>query len=244
MLRTQGLRVVDGATGRALLDGVDFDLAAGRITVLLGESGAGKTLLARSLAGLLPGELRAGGRVLFRGREMGDGDWDAVRGREVFYSPQNAAASLNPVLTVGRQIGEDSGFRPGEPEALLGRLRLADPPRALRAYPHELSGGECQRCLLALALARGAGVLLLDEPFSEIDAGAHDDLAAVLREEQRRRGLTVLLVSHHLGFVGRVADRLCVLARGRVAACGAPAEVLASPRHPYVREIARYMEGR
>jgi ABC-type glutathione transport system ATPase component len=242
MLRTQGLRAADAATGRALLDGIDFDLAAGLITVLLGESGAGKTLLARSLAGLLPEGLRASGRVFFRGRQMDAGAWEGVRGREVFYSPQNAAASLNPVLTVGAQIGEESGLRPGDIEALLGRLRFAEPARALRAYPHQLSGGECQRCLLALALARGAGVLLLDEPFSEIDAGAHDDLAAALRAEQRRGGLTVLLVSHHLGFVARVADRLCILARGRLAACGDPAEVLASGRHPYVREIARYLE--
>lgn len=244
MLRTRGLRVADAATGRTLLDDVDFDLAAGRITVLLGESGAGKTLLARSLAGLLPAGLRAGGRIYYRGREMDGGAWEGVRGREVFYSPQNAAASLNPVLTVGVQVGEESGLRPGEIEALLGRLQLADPARARRSYPHELSGGECQRCLLALALARGAGVLLLDEPFSEIDAGAHDDLADALRAEQRRGGLTVLLVSHHLGFVGRVADRLCVLARGRVAASGDPADVLASGRHPYVREIARYLEER
>lgn len=244
MLQTRGLRVIDAATGRALLDGVDFDLAAGRITVLLGESGAGKTLLARSLAGLLPAGLRARGRICYRGREMDDDAWEGVRGREVFYSPQNAAASLNPVLTVGAQAREESGLRRGGIEALLGRLRLADPARALRSYPHELSGGECQRCLLALALARGAGVLLLDEPFSEIDADAHDDLADFLRAEQRRSGLTVLLVSHHLGFVGRVADRLCVLAGGRVAACGDPAEVLASGRHPYVREIARYLEAR
>lgn len=242
MLRARGLRVADGASGRPLLDGVDFDLPAGRITVLLGESGAGKTLLARSLAGLVPAGLRSGGRVFFRGREMDDGAWEGVRGRKVFYAPQNAAASLNPVLTVGRQAGEESGLRPNDIEALLARLRLDDPARALRSYPHELSGGECQRCLLALALARGAGVLLLDEPFSEIDAGARDGLAAVLRAEQRRGGLTVLLVSHHLGFVARVADRLCVLAGGRVAACGSPAEVLASPRHPYVREIARYLE--
>jgi ABC-type glutathione transport system ATPase component len=242
MLRTRGLRAADAATGRALLDGVDFDLAAGRITVLLGESGAGKTLLARSLAGLLPEGLRAAGRVFYRGREMDAGAWEGVRGREVFYSPQNAAASLNPVLTVGAQIGEGSGLRPGAIETLLGRLRVADPARARRAYPHQLSGGECQRCLLALALARGAAVLLLDEPFSEIDAGAHDDLVAALRAEQRRCGLTVLLVSHHLGLVGGVADRLCVLACGRVAACGDPAEVLASARHPYVRAIARYLE--
>ncbi|HOW44167.1 MAG TPA: ATP-binding cassette domain-containing protein [Candidatus Aminicenantes bacterium] len=243
MLRTRGLRVVDAATGRALLEGVDFDLVAGRVTVLLGASGSGKTLLARSLAGLLPGELRAGGRVFYRGREMDEDAWQGVRGREVFYAPQNAAASLNPVLAVGGQLAEESDLGPGDLEALLGRLRLADPARALRAYPHELSGGECQRCLLALALSRRASVLLLDEPFSEIDAGAHDDLAAVLRAEQRRRGLTVLLVSHQLGLLGGLADRLCVLARGRVAACGDPAEVLASGRHPYVRAIARYLEA-
>lgn len=249
MLRAQNLWIEDQAA-KPLLSAVDMEVPAGKVTMLLGESGAGKTLLARALAGLLPARLRVSrGRVLFKGREMNGHAWDNVRGREVFYAPQNAGASFNPVLTIGRQISE---CRPtaarrtpagtaGELDELLVRLQFPDPGRVLGAYPHELSGGENQRCLLALALISGAGALILDEPTSEIDTVACEEFTAVLRERQRRRPLTVLLVSHHLDFVSRIADGLCVLAGGKVVAAGPPASVLQSPGHPYAREIADYL---
>ncbi len=245
MLRTQGLWVEDRAQGQTLLRGIDFRLAPGRVTVLLGASGAGKTLLARSLCGLLPAALRVRrGAVFFRGQPMGPGDWRNVRGREVFYAPQNAAASFNPVLAMGRQIGECApGWGAGDLQRLLARLGLPDPARVLRSYPHELSGGENQRCLLALALACGAGTLLLDEPTAEIDAGAQEDFIALLRQWQRGRGLTVLLVSHQLGFVRRVADVLCVLAAGSLVARAPDAGGLAACGHDDAREIARCLEG-
>jgi ABC-type glutathione transport system ATPase component len=244
MLRAEGLWVEKTADGSlALLRGIDMEIPAGQVTALLGESGAGKTLLARALAGLLPAELRVGrGRILFRGRPLDTPrDWAGVRGREIFYAPQNAAASFNPVQTIGRQIREISRMGGDELEELLARLQFADPRRILRAYPFTLSGGENQRCLLALALACGAGVLLLDEPTSEIDDAAHDEFVKVLSDCQRRRALTVLLISHHLGFIGRVADRLCILSGGAIVAAGAPADILASPGHPYAREIAAYI---
>jgi peptide/nickel transport system ATP-binding protein len=244
MLRTQDLWVEDHEA-KPLLCAVDMEVPAGKVTLLLGESGAGKTLLARALAGLLPSRLRLSrGRILFNGREMNGRAWSGVRGREVFYAPQNAAASFNPVLTIGRQINECRPFAAaaaGELDELLVRLQFPEPARVLGAYPHELSGGENQRCLLALALVSGAGVLILDEPTSEIDAVAHDEFVAVLREHQHRRHLTILLVSHHLGFVEKIADGLCILADGRIVAAGPPACVLGSPVHPYVREIADYL---
>ena len=249
MLRAQDLWVEDQAA-KPLLSAVDMEIPAGKVTMLLGASGAGKTLLARALTGLLPAGLRMSrGRVLFNGREMNGRAWEGVRGREVFYAPQNAAASFNPVLTIGRQISECRPFAAGRSHAgydgglddLLARLQFFDPARVLGAYPHELSGGENQRCLLALALLSGAGVLVLDEPTSEIDAVAHDEFVAVLREQQRLRSLTLLLVSHHLGFVDRIADALCILADGKVVAAGPAACVLGSPGHPYVREIADYL---
>ena len=246
MLRAEGLWV-ETAAGRhlPLLRGIDLHVPAGRVTVLLGASGAGKTLLARALSGLLPPEVRVGrGRVLLRNREMAcPADWAGIRGRAVFYAPQNAAASFNPVLTIGRQIRECSRIGSGELEGLLARLQFADPGRVLRSYPFALSGGENQRCLLALALACGAGTLILDEPTSEIDAAAHDEFVSGLLDHQRRRGLTVLLISHHLAFVGRIADRLGILCDGKMVAAGEPLGVLASPVHPYAREIAAYMQA-
>ncbi|MCU0237030.1 MAG: ATP-binding cassette domain-containing protein [Acidobacteria bacterium] len=246
MLRAEGLWLEKTAAPPVpLLRGVDLEVPAGRVTVLLGASGAGKTLLARALCGLLPPGVRIQrGRVLFQGREMASQKaWTGIRGREVFYAPQNAAASFNPVLTIGRQIRECSRLGGGELEELLARLQFADPGRVLRSYPFALSGGENQRCLLALALACGAGTLILDEPTSEIDAAAHDEFVHVLLEQQRRRGLSVLLISHHLGFVGRIADRLGILCGGEMVAAGEPLGVLASPVHPYAREIAAYMQA-
>jgi len=247
MLRAQDLWVEKTVGGPLpLLRGIDMEIPAGRVTVLLGESGAGKTVLARALSGLLPAELRVSrGRVLFHGRPLAAArDWADVRGREIFYAPQNAAASFNPVLTIGRQIRESSSIGNDELEELLARLQFAEPGRVLRAYPFALSGGENQRCLLALALACGAGVLILDEPTSEIDAGAHDEFVKVLLECQRRRSLTILLISHHLGFIGKVADQLCILSGGEVVAAGEPQDVLASCGHPYAREIAAYLEAK
>ena len=245
MLRAEDLWVERTAKNGPLpvLRGIGLEIPAGQVTVLLGESGAGKTVLARALSGLLPDGMRIrSGRVRFHGRALDTpGSWETLRGREIFYSPQNAAACFNPVLTIGRQIRECGRCGGAELEELLARLGFADPRRILRAYPGALSGGENQRCLLALALACGAGVLILDEPTSEIDEAGHDGMIRVLLEYQRARSLTVLLISHHLGFVRSVARNLCVMSRGEMVACGSPQSVLASPGHDYVREIASYL---
>lgn len=246
MLRTKDLwveKVSAAGESSPLLRGIDLEVPEGQVTVLLGESGAGKTLLARALSGLLPEGLRIGrGRVFFHGRPLATpGSWDGIRGRRLFYAPQNAAASFNPVLAIGRQIRECSRMGDVELEELLARLQFADPRRVLRSHPFALSGGENQRCLLALALACGAEVLILDEPTSEIDEGAHDDVVRVLLACQRSRSLTVLLISHHLGFIRSIAQNLCVMSHGEIVARGTPGAVLASPGHAYTREIAAYL---
>lgn len=245
MLRSEGLWLEKTAGPPSpLLRGVDVQVPAGCVTVLLGASGAGKTLLARALCGLLPPGVRIqSGRVLFQGREMASpAAWTGVRGPEVFYAPQNAAASFNPVLTIGRQIRESSCLGNGELEELLACLQFTEPGRIMRSYPFALSGGENQRCLLALALACGAGVLILDEPTAEIDAAAHQEFVGVLLEHQRRRGLTVLLITHHLGFIDSAADKLCVLCNGEMVAAGDAPGALAASGHPYAREIAACMK--
>jgi ABC-type glutathione transport system ATPase component len=226
-----------------VLRGINLEVPSGQVTVMLGESGAGKTLLARALSGLLPEGMRVrSGRVLLRGRPLDSPrSWDDVRGRTIFYAPQNAAACFNPVLTIGRQIRECCRSSGGELEELLTRLQFADPRRVLRSYPFALSGGENQRCLLALALTCGAEVLILDEPTSEIDASAHDEFVQVLLDCQRARSLTVLLITHHLGFIQSITQNLCVMSRGELVATGTPSNVLTSPGHAYTREIAAYL---
>jgi ABC-type dipeptide/oligopeptide/nickel transport system ATPase component len=124
---------------------------------------------------------------------------------------------------------------------LLACLQFADPQRILRSHAFALSGGENQRCLLALALACCEEVLILDEPTSEIDDAAHDEFIRVLLAYQRARSLTVLLISHHLGFIQDIARNLCVMSRGEMVANGPQRAVLAAPAHAYIREIAAYL---
>jgi peptide/nickel transport system ATP-binding protein len=245
MLRTEDLWVekivADGAL--PVLRGVTMDVPAGQVTVLLGESGAGKTMLARALSGLLPDGFRIrGGGIFYRGRPLRfPRAWDGIRGHKIFYAPQNAAACFNPVLTIGRQIRECSSISAAELEDLLACLQFADPQRILRSHAFALSGGENQRCLLALALACCEEVLILDEPTSEIDDAAHDEFIRVLLAYQRARSLTVLLISHHLGFIQGIAQNLCVMSRGEMVANGPQRTVLAAPAHAYTREIAAYL---
>jgi peptide/nickel transport system ATP-binding protein len=246
-LRTEDLWLerVDGKTRQPVLRGINLDIPAQQVTVLLGESGAGKTLLALALSGLLPEHFLVGRGRIFFGRQAlsAPGSWAGVRGRKIFYAPQNAAACLNPLLTIGRQISECSRSSSREIANLLVRFQFTDPERILRSYPFSLSGGENQRCLLALALASRAEVLILDEPTAEIDAAAQNEFIQVLRDQQRAASLTVLLVTHHLGFVQNIAQNLGVLFRGELVDAGPPEAVLSSPAHSYTREIAAYLRS-
>ena len=247
LLRTEDLWVdwIAGGRRQPVLRGINLEIPCGQVTVLLGESGAGKTILARALIGLLPAGFFIGrGRILFNGRVMSaPGTWAGVRGREIFYAPQNAAASLNPVLTIGRQIRETSRLPETELLPLLALLQFADPERILRSYPFALSGGENQRCLLAMALAARARFLILDEPTAELDAAAQEDFVRVLQEQQRAYSLTLLLISHHLGFIASIAQNLVVMSRGELVDAGVPEAVLRSPVHPYTRDIAAYLRS-
>jgi len=247
LLRAEGLWVEGDCHGRrqTLLRAVDLELMAGRVTALLGASGAGKTILARAFCGLLPdGFCVSRGSITFRGKCLGnDADWAKLRGRKIFYAPQNAAASLNPVLTIGRQIMETSRLNGEQLLELLGALRFAAPRRILASYPFMLSGGESQRCLLAMALAGGAELLILDEPTAELDAAAQVEFIRVLRACRRLYALTVLLISHQLDLMADIAEYLCVMHAGTIVDAGTFAAVLAAPGHAVTREIAAYLES-
>lgn len=248
LLRTADLWVsgTGRGQGRTVLRAVDLELRAGEITALLGASGAGKTMLARACCGLLPqGFFISRGAIAYREDPIsGEAAWAKLRGRRIFYAPQNAAASMNPVLTIGRQIRETS--RLGEKQLLdmMAALQCADARRLLASYPFMLSGGENQRCLLAMALSGGAELLILDEPTAELDAAAQADFITVLQACRRRYGLTVLLISHQLDLLAECAENLCVMCAGTVVDAGTFNAVLAAPRHPYTREVATYLGSR
>lgn len=247
LLQADGLWVEGSRHGRphVVLRAVDFKITAGRVTVLLGESGAGKTMLAKAFCGLLPeGFHVCRGGITYRGKRLtAPASWSGIRGSKIFYAPQNAAASLNPVLTIGRQIAETSRIGKEHMLDVLAGMQFAKPQHILDAYPFMLSGGENQRCLLAMALASGSELLILDEPTAELDPATREDFIELLQACQRRFGLTILLISHQLDLIRDIAADLYVLCAGAIVDSGAFADVMAAPVHPYTREIRSYLGG-
>jgi ABC-type glutathione transport system ATPase component len=245
LLQAEDLWVESRSQGQQqpVLRAINFKIMANQVTVLLGESGAGKTMLARAFSGLLPeGFSVSRGFIAYRGKRLATpASWLEVRGSKIFYSPQNAAASLNPVLTIGRQIREYSRINENQLLEMLAGMEISDPRRILHSYPFMLSGGENQRCLLAMALAGRAELLILDEPTAELDSAAQAELIRVLLTYQRQYSLAVLLISHHLDLIKDIAKNLYIMCDGEIVDSGTPTDVFRSPRHPYTREIGAYL---
>lgn len=251
------LRVVDleaefrTARGRLrAVDGVSFGLRARETLAVVGESGSGKTATALAILRLLPdppGRI-TGGRVLLRGRDIFDLPPERlaeVRGREIAMVFQEPFGALNPVLTVGEQVAEvvrlhGSRDRGAERRLTLEALAQAGVPAAekrLGQYPHELSGGLRQRVVIAIALACGPSVLIADEPTTALDVTVQARLLDLLVYLQRRLGLAVLLITHDLGVVARVADRVAVMYAGRIVEEADVGAFFLRPAHPYSRGL-------
>lgn len=232
-----------------VLRGVDLNLPAGKVTGLVGETGCGKSLTALSIMRLLPREGRVlGGEVLFEGRNLlslPDGEMQHVRGARIAMMFQQPRASLNPVfpissqlthlLRIHRNLGGHEASVMGE--TFLARVGLPDPPRVMRSYPHQLSGGMCQRVMLAMALACGSQVLVADEPTTALDVTVQQQIIELLKELQRDLGLTVLLITHDLGLVAEVCDEVNVMYAGRVVESASVNDLFACPAHPYSRGL-------
>ncbi|MFO0618350.1 MAG: ABC transporter ATP-binding protein [Polyangiaceae bacterium] len=231
------------------LHAISLEIARGSVTAIVGESGSGKSLTAFSILGLLP----AGGRiesgvVMFDGRDLtrlDDPSLSRVRGGEIGMVFQEPMTSLNPVYTVGAQIVEairlhhDLSRSAAKRRAIEWLERVGMPAAARRfdSYPHELSGGMRQRALIAMALAPGPKLLILDEPTTALDRSLEAQIFDVLVELRATSELTVLLVSHDLAVVSEVADRLVVMYAGEVVEDGTLAEVLGTPSHPYTQAL-------
>jgi oligopeptide/dipeptide ABC transporter ATP-binding protein len=251
--------VAGGLEARAVRS-ASFRLDAGEIVGVVGESGSGKTLTALAVLGLVPPPGRiVGGSILFEGRELRDlpeKEYRRVRGARIGLVFQEPMAALNPVLSIGSQIIEairahlPVSRREARQRAveLLAELAVPDPEERLKLYPHELSGGQRQRALLAIALAASPDLLLADEPTTALDVTVQAQVLELLAALRRDRGLGILLVTHDLGVVAEVCDRLLVLYAGQVVEEGPTAEVLARPAHPYTRAllaaVPRAGEGR
>jgi peptide/nickel transport system ATP-binding protein len=234
---------------RKAVDGVSLALSPGEAVAVVGESGCGKTQLARAILGLTPDGGRLGGRVRYGGRDLlpqSDREWGAVRGREIAMVFQEPASALDPVRTVGEHVVEalrlHGAARADARRAAVEALRsvaFPDPERGVDAYPHRLSGGLRQRACLAIALAPGPRVLLADEPTASLDATVALQILDLLDRLRRERGLALLLITHDLGVVARHSERVLVLYAGRVVEEGATDALLARPSHPYTQGLLR-----
>ncbi|HEX4361451.1 MAG TPA: ABC transporter ATP-binding protein [Pseudonocardia sp.] len=252
ILRISGLTVSIGAA--QLLRGVDLELAAGRIQGLAGESGSGKTMTGLAVLGLLPAGARAGGSISYAGRELltlPPRQRNALRGTEIAMVFQDPSTSLHPMLSIGAQLTDhlrhhrrlDRATARGRAEELLSRVRIPDPAHALRRFPHQFSGGQRQRIAIAIALACGPKVLIADEPTTALDVTVQAGVLHLLRELATEMGLAVLLVTHDLGVMSAVADRVAVMRGGEIVEDGDRAQVFTAPAHPYTASLLASLPG-
>ena len=258
LLRVEGLRTVFRlADGReaAAVDDVNFAIARGETLGLVGESGSGKSVTALSIIRLVapPGRIAAG-RIQFEGRDLltlEEEEMRRMRGRRIGFVFQEPMFALDPVYTIGAQIAETMmvhGLAKGAAARqraveLLEAVRVPDPARRAREYPHQLSGGLRQRAMLALALAADPTLLIADEPTTALDVTVQAEVLDLLRDLRRRFNLSVLLITHDLGVVAEMADRVAVMYCGRIVEHATVQDLFSAPAHPYTRGLLASIPG-
>jgi peptide/nickel transport system ATP-binding protein len=232
------------------VDGVSFSVAQGETLAVVGESGCGKSVTSLSILRLVaspPGRIVAG-RVVFEGRDLlalSEGEMRAVRGDAISMIFQEPMTSLNPALTVGRQIAESLVLHRGLSRSdamakaveMLRKVRMPEPERRVRQYPHELSGGMRQRVMIAMALACGPRLLVADEPTTALDVTIQAQILELMRDLARETGAAIILITHDLGIVAEMAQRVVVMYAGRKVEEAPVEELFARPRHPYTRGL-------
>jgi oligopeptide/dipeptide ABC transporter ATP-binding protein len=253
-LRVRDLSVeVRSQAGRALaVDRVSFDLAPGEVLGIVGESGCGKSLTVLSILNLLPRPAAriVGGSIILDGRDLlrlDPAEMRRVRGGQIGMIFQEPLTSLNPLFTIGHQIAEAIRVHEGlgrraaldRAVGLLARVSITDDERRLAQYPHEISGGMRQRVMIATALACGPRILVADEPTTALDVTIQAQILGLLRRLQRDLGMAVLRVTHDLGVIASVADRVMVMYAGRCVEVGPVAQILEAPAHPYTQGLVR-----
>lgn len=233
---------------RPAVEDISLTVEPGEVVALVGESGSGKSMTARAVLGLLPEGATATGSIRFRGQELlgaPDDRLDQVRGRHVAMVFQEPQTALNPVRTIGWQLREalrahgtrDRDAVRARSIDLLRQVEIPDPLGRLQQYPHQLSGGQRQRVVLALALANEPELLLADEPTTALDVTVQAEILALLARIRETTGTSVLLITHNMGVVAQVADRVLVLKSGNVVEEGSTSDLFARPRHAYTRTL-------
>ena len=237
----------DGQPLHAVQD-VSFGLEEGKITCLVGESGCGKSLTARAVLSLLPKGAEAAGSILFEDRDLlglKEKDLRALRGSSIAMVFQEPMTALNPVLTVGEQTAEplivhrhlSRAEARSQVIELFTMVGIPSPDSRYDEYPHQLSGGMRQRVMIAMAMSCEPRILLADEPTTALDTTIQGQILAVIDEQRRTRGMSVLLITHDLGVVAQMADMVGVMYAGRLVEWGTAEQVLGSPEHPYTKGL-------
>ncbi len=238
-----------GFGGDAVVHDVSFEVRDGECLALVGESGSGKSLTAYSILRAIPPPGRIlGGDIRFRGRDLRTLDepaMRAIRGADIALIPQEPSSALTPVLTIGDQIAEtlvahgraDWTTARARAVELLDAVKLAHPASRVRDYPHQLSGGQLQRVLIAMALSCGPSLVIADEPTTALDVRVQAEILDLLRETRAGRDLSLLLITHDLGVVASMADRVAVMRAGRIVEEGAVADIFRAPQHPYTQGL-------
>jgi oligopeptide/dipeptide ABC transporter ATP-binding protein len=232
------------------VDGVSFTVRAGETLGLVGESGSGKSMTCLSIVRLIPRPAAriAGGSVRLDGEELltkSEREMQRLRGRKVGMILQDPMSSLNPVFSIGRQVRESvslyhglRGRALGERAAeLLAAVRIPSPVERLRAFPHQLSGGMRQRVVGAMAIAAPPRLLIADEPTTSLDLTIQAQYLGLLEELQRQHGLAMIFITHNLGIVSKICDRVAVMYAGRIVEMGAVRQIFTAPAHPYTRAL-------
>jgi peptide/nickel transport system ATP-binding protein len=254
VLSVRGLKVsfrTDGGVAR-VLDDVALTLEAGQNLGVVGESGCGKSTLSRAILGILPDAAKVdAGQIVFEGENLlvfSEKELNQrIRGSRIGFIPQDPLLSLNPVFNVGVQMMETmrehaaAGSTRRDHIArliqLLRRLQVPDPENALERYPHQFSGGQRQRLLIAAALACSPGLIIADEPTTALDVTTQHEILSLLRELVDEFGISLLLITHDLGVVSELCDTVCVIYAGQTIESGSVKAVLQTPSHPYTQAL-------
>ncbi len=252
LLETKDLRVCfksDTGVTRAV-DGVSFRVEQGKVLGIVGESGSGKSVTSLSLMQLVPkpnGYIEAG-QILFHGEDLmkkSEKEIRKIRGNKIAMIFQEPMSSLNPVFSIGDQLGEALKLHQGISGAenrkrcaeMLEMVRIADPEKMLKRYPHELSGGMRQRVMIAMAILCDPELMIADEPTTALDVTIQAQILQLLRELQQKRRMSIMFITHDLGVIAEIADRVAVMYAGRIVEEADVTTLLRTPRHPYTRGL-------
>jgi microcin C transport system ATP-binding protein len=252
LLSVRDLSVAFTQNGRQSIavDHVSFDIAQGETVALVGESGSGKSVSALSILKLLPypPASHPSGQILFNGQDLLDSDENdlrRVRGNDITMIFQEPMTSLNPLHTIEKQIVEVLKLHQGMADkparqrtlALLHEVGIREPEKRLDAYPHQLSGGQRQRVMIAMALANKPKLLIADEPTTALDVTVQAQILQLLADLKKAQGMSMLFITHDLGIVRKIADRVCVMTKGKIVETGPTRQIFDNPQHEYTRHL-------